>query len=320
MSTTDQYVANNAVYRMLENGNADATFPTTLTSMFSSQEIVDSMNRVQQDFLLSTGMIVARTTIAGVAGIQQYALPTDSIRPRRITWTQTLTSFNAPPNYLQASNGTIWQILMTNGGQLQTISVSSSISPNIILLTDSVLVQTWQLTVLTSGILQTVAVPPVAAPLTFLTNSPDGTTWNTGITNGLLVTTVGIPQGVTLTESLTQVDTWELDNGASTWPSDRDIPIAWYENTLAQQKIGLAKTPANNGTIGLLYVQLAATLTGFGIPLTVPDDWTPYILYGTLAELLGSDGPSFDPIRAQYCGQRYEEGVELARLVLGGQA
>jgi hypothetical protein len=230
--TTDQYVMNNVIYRTLENGNLDANFPSLLTSMFTAQEIIDSMNRVQQDFLLQTGMIVTRTNIPGVAGTQQYPLPTDSIRPRRITWGQA----GAPTGFGAGGFG------------------------------------------------------------------------------------VGGFGGVTTTISaLTQVDTWELDNGARTWASDRGIPIAWYENTLGQQKFGLAKTPVNNGSIGLLYVQLAAVLNGAGVPLTVPDDWTPYILYGTLAELLGSDGQSFDPVRAAYCGQRYEEGIELARLVLGGQ-
>lgn len=211
MSVTDQYVENNVIYRLLENGDADANL-TLMTDQFTLTEIIDSMNRVQQAFLLETGMIVTRTTIAGVVGTGQYNLPTGSIRPHRVTWTDSL-------------------------GQ---------------------------------------------------------------------------------TATLTQVDTWELDQGASDWPSDQAKPDTWYENTLGQQRLGIAKTPNDVGQIGLLYVALATTLTGAGINLTVPDDWTPYILWGTLAELLSSDGPSFDPLRAQYCKQRFDEGIELAKLVLGG--
>jgi len=213
MSVTDTYVANDAIYRLLENGNADANFPTLLTSMFSSQEIIDSMDRVQQAFLLETGCVVRRTTITGITAQPKYDLPADSIRPRRVTWNDA--------------------------------------SDN-------------------------------------------------------------------LTRVLTQEDTWSLDTGAPNWPSDRDIPVAWWETTLPQQKIGVAKTPLNDGTIGLLYVQLATALTGLGVCLVVPDDFTPYILYGTLGELLSSDGDSFDPVRAQYCQNRFDEGVELCRLILGG--
>lgn len=212
-NVTDQYMMADIIYRTLENGNADAVPTGLLTNMFSIQEMVDSINRVQQDFLLETGLILTRTTITPAVGQSKYDLPVNSIRPRRVTWQDTSDS------------------------QIRT---------------------------------------------------------------------------------LTQVDTWELDNGMHNWPTDRDIPVAWWETTLPQQQIGIAKTPSNNGTIGLLYVALAQTLTNLGVPFAVPDDWTPYILYGTLAELLSSDGQSFDPVRAQYCTQRYQEGIELARIVLGG--
>lgn len=213
MAVTDIQLANTIIYRLLENGNANAAYPALLTDMFDPTEIANTMDRVQQQFLLDTGMIVTRTTIAGAVGNNKYDLPTDSIRPRRVTWTD----------------------------------------------------------------------------------------------------------GSGVTSTLTQCDTWELDNAADNWPSDNaSVPIAWWETTLPQQRLAIALTPSAVGTIGLLYIQLAATLTGAGVALTIPDDWSPYVLWGTLADLLGSDGPQFDPARASYCKRRYEEGVELARLVLGG--
>ena len=212
MSVTDTYMIQNVQYALLENGNTDADGTTLLTSMFTMQEIIDSFNRVQQKFLLETGMIVTRVSIPGVVGTSKYPTPADSIRPRRISW--------------QDAGST----------------------------------------------------PRV----------------------------------------LTQVDTWELDNFEGNWGTDQGVPEVWWENTLGQQQIAVALTPSNPGSIGLLYVALATTLTNAGVNFTVPDDWTPYIYWGTLNELLESDGQSFDPVRAQYTSQRYEEGVELARLVLGG--
>ncbi len=87
MSVNDTYVENDIIYKLLENGNADAS-GTLLTTQFTLTEIVNAMDRIQQKFLLDTGMIVTRTTIAGVAGTAQYPTPTDSIRPRRITWSE----------------------------------------------------------------------------------------------------------------------------------------------------------------------------------------------------------------------------------------
>src|SRR5215475_13660920 len=176
MTVTDQYVANDVIYRLLENGAADAAYPTLFSGMFTSQEIIDTLNRVQQEFLLETGLIITRPTITGAVGKSKYDLPTDSIRPRRLTWND-------------------------------------------------------------------------ASDL--------------------------------LTRILTQDDTWDLDTGgigttgSITWVADRDIPIVWWETTLPQQQVALAFTPVNDGTIGLMYVALATTMTGAGTTLTVPDDFTP---------------------------------------------
>lgn len=85
LAVTDTYMLNDIIYRVLENGAADAA-GTLLTSMFSVQQIVDCMNRVQQDFLLQTGMVLTRTTIPGQVNVNQYPMPSNSIRPRRVTW------------------------------------------------------------------------------------------------------------------------------------------------------------------------------------------------------------------------------------------
>lgn len=85
MSVTDIDILNTVIYRLLENGDANAN-GTCLTTMFSTQEIIDSMNRVQQQFLLETGLILTRTTIPANVGQAVYDLPADSIRPRRVAW------------------------------------------------------------------------------------------------------------------------------------------------------------------------------------------------------------------------------------------
>lgn len=81
----DTELLNNAIYRLLENGNADAA-GTLLTDMFTVPEIVDVLNQRQQKFLQDTGMVGVRTTIGANQGQSVYDLPADSIMPRRLTW------------------------------------------------------------------------------------------------------------------------------------------------------------------------------------------------------------------------------------------
>ena len=214
MPVTDQYVLNDTIYKLLENGKTNAAFPSLLTAMFTATQLLDTLNRVQNDFLLATGLIVTQDSLNPSVGSNIAALPATTIRPRRLTWTDA---------------------------------------------------------------------------------SDD------------------------ITRVLTEVDTWELDNDNAGWQQSWAIPIAWYENQLQQQQIAIAPPPVNNGTLGLLLIELATVLTGSGAFFTIPDDWTPYIMYGALAELLGADGPAYDPARADYCQRRYSEGIELARLILGGE-
>ncbi len=49
---------------------------------------------------------------------------------------------------------------------------------------------------------------------------------------------------------------------------------------------------------------------------SVLDDFTPYILWGVLADICSSPGPSGDPLRANYAEQRFQEGIITGRQVV----
>jgi len=167
VSVTDTDVIKDITYRVLENGDADATGTTLLTDMFTITGIVDSMNRVQQKFMIDTGMVLTRlgTSIPVTVGNGRYDLPTDNSAVVRVSY----TDFQATTE---------------------------------------------------------------------------------------------------VTRALTPTDTWELDTAINLWPSGADTPITWWQTTLAQQRLGIAPIPNNVGELNLLYVALAATLTGAGVNLS----------------------------------------------------
>lgn len=84
---------------------------------------------------------------------------------------------------------------------------------------------------------------------------------------------------------------------------------AWAQDTGTPQRYSLYPDP-------LLTIQLIPPPIDNGI-LTiqsissgvVPDDFTPFILWGVLANVLNAPGPGGDPLRAQYAQQRYNEGL-----------
>lgn len=108
--------------------------------------------------------------------------------------------------------------------------------------------------------------------------------------------------------------------GASGGPSR---PTLYDDHASGSRGIEIFPTPTENGTIGLIYASLLELLNfdpNNPDIFDVPDDFVPYVAYGVLEDLLSKDGRGQNLGKALYCRQRYEEGVALAALFLGGFA
>lgn len=134
----------------------------------------------------------------------------------------------------------------------------------------------------------------------------------------------------------TQRAAWQGSNGQFT-PVDRSArfaaamgiasgatptrPVLMDDNSGGTLTAELFPVPTENGTLRLLYASVLEVLNF--APATpdlfdIPDDFVPYVTYGVLADLLGKEGRGRDLARAGYCQMRYEEGVALAAVLLGG--
>lgn len=114
-------------------------------------------------------------------------------------------------------------------------------------------------------------------------------------------------------------DDVEADLGIPEWESQgAPKPRLWTDTT--EPTLQLQTMPGANdaGNLHLLYVALGAALTGAGVPLTVPEDATPYVKWRAIGILLEKLGRATDAEAAQYCRQRYQEGVAAMQVVLGG--
>lgn len=52
-------------------------------------------------------------------------------------------------------------------------------------------------------------------------------------------------------------------------------------------------------------------------PLPIPNIFYPYVKYGVMADMLSKEGEGQDMVRAKYCEDRFQEGIELAKMMLG---
>lgn len=214
-NVTDLELLQRLTYALLENGDADATGNTLMTSQFTIAEMVDNLNLIQERLLRDCAPVILRATQGSTPGQNRYQLPSDHIHTRRMTW--------------QA-------------------------------------------------------------------------------------------QAAGKAKALISTDAYSLDHGLSDWEQNTGTPRYFNEGSnLPTLEFDLAKAPSQAGTIGLTYVPQPPTLTGLGIPLMVPDEMESAVYYGTLGELLSSEGEGQDMERAGYCEQRYALAVEMANaLIMGG--
>lgn len=117
---------------------------------------------------------------------------------------------------------------------------------------------------------------------------------------------------------LVRVDSFEADHADSTWDTSSGSPLFYMEYDAATLEIQVGPAPDIDGTLDLLYIKQATELTGNGVSLTVPDELAHAVKYGSLSDLLGKDGRGQDLARSAYAQQRFQLGVEAARIILNG--
>jgi hypothetical protein len=101
-----------------------------------------------------------------------------------------------------------------------------------------------------------------------------------------------------------------------TWSVNSGTPECYSIMAPPPLQLQLSPPPVASGQLELLTVN-SKTLDPANVAtiLGIPDDLTPAIKWGALADLLGMDGIAMDPVRADYCEQRYQAYVTLARLL-----
>lgn len=121
-------------------------------------------------------------------------------------------------------------------------------------------------------------------------------------------------------KALARTDAYQLDHAMLDWQQNFDIPTTYNDGSdLPTLTVEIAKAPSGIGSMILGYVSQPQTLTGAGVLLNIPDEFADGpVLWGALADLLGSDGPANDPERAQFCETMYQLGVEMARMMMEG--
>lgn len=117
---------------------------------------------------------------------------------------------------------------------------------------------------------------------------------------------------------LEATDLRQLDLSHPDWPgtSTLDVPFGCYEVEGETQTDYLAPIPLDpDAALERYYVAMGEVLTQDGIAFSVGDEFVPTIKYGALADMFNKVGPAASPVLAEMCEQRWQEGIELGKLM-----
>lgn len=115
--------------------------------------------------------------------------------------------------------------------------------------------------------------------------------------------------------NISRLDAYQADMGIVNWPSEfNTFPIGYHDLASTQEtlRFELIGGPGDVGQMDLLYVAQPDLETD------IISTFSWVIKYGAMEEMFSKEGEASDAHRAAYCRMRWEMGVELARILLGG--
>ena len=123
---------------------------------------------------------------------------------------------------------------------------------------------------------------------------------------------------VNYVQELPPQDSWASDAVNRNWESSvaGQPPLLEDEHLPAIPGIYLNSPSQDIGQLDCLYVPVANALSNTGLPLSVPPDFAPALVWRALEIILDSQGEGSDPQRAKLCRDQYQLYVALARSLV----
>lgn len=114
--------------------------------------------------------------------------------------------------------------------------------------------------------------------------------------------------------NLWRTDSWATDHNNQLWTVQPATPQSFSQSENSPLTAQLIPPPVNAGGIEAITVDsLEIDITDPNATLGIPDEWAHAVLYGALASVF-SGGQADDPLRYQYCAQRYQQAVDAAKM------
>jgi hypothetical protein len=111
---------------------------------------------------------------------------------------------------------------------------------------------------------------------------------------------------------LRKEDPWAVQSHQYLWTLDPGLPSYYLTLETRPLEIQLVPPPQNTGTLRILCVATQDIPIAGASTFNVPDEYMAAVKYGALYDLLSTHSEGYDPMRAKYCLERYNQMLDCA--------
>ncbi len=115
---------------------------------------------------------------------------------------------------------------------------------------------------------------------------------------------------------LLPVSRFSADLALRGWPASTARPIGFMFEQTGTRTFSIVPPPTAVGLLHLFAVVVGALLDRSGITMDTPDEWIPTVRFGILEDMFAKQGEAYDEVRAGYCKERWQEGIDSAKAIL----
>lgn len=125
---------------------------------------------------------------------------------------------------------------------------------------------------------------------------------------------------------LSRTDPYAAQAFEPLWQLNPGNPYGYSQAESQPLKLTIVPPPRSPGSVELVYAESLDLAANDSAVLGVPDEFSWAIKWGALYDLLSTNNPGYDPVRAKYCLERYTASLDIAafarsmtRVRVGGE-
>lgn len=121
-------------------------------------------------------------------------------------------------------------------------------------------------------------------------------------------------QATSVTTPLRRTDPYQAQSFEPLWNLNPGTPYGYSSSETQPIELQLVPPPLSTGALDLIYSETQDLTVAAGTVFPIPNEFVHAVKWAAVYEALATSGQGYDPIRARYCLERYDQYVKVSDL------